>query len=440
MERTKFDYLQESERSEEVQHIIERMPSKFGIWITIIVVFLFLLMAIFGWLVRYLDVVTGQININGKSIPLRLVANANGRLKINAIKSMDPVRKGQVLAYIENPANPKSVMYIDSLLKLFNPNRDDILKVKAILPRNISLGELNVQYYSFANSLQDYYNYQEDKMIDNQAANYSTLLKEQNNAINTAVSRLGMAKNSLIYVYKFYKRDSTLYSKKIISESELDKTQMNYISSKDKLEDAVNNLINARQAAQQTRSKIQELGIQNPEKRKELQIALISTYNDLIDNIKSWEQRYVFKALFDGKVQFLKFYHENQFVQVGEQVFAIVPEADNVFGEVFLPAHGSGKIKNGQEVIVKLDNYPYMEYGSIKGRIKSISLTTNTTKTDKSDIETYMILVDFPYQLKTNYGVKLDFKADAKGSVEIITNDRRIIERLFDNLKYILKK
>ena len=51
-----------------------------------------------------------------------------------------------------------------------------------------------------------------------------------------------------------------------------------------------------------------------------------------------------------------------------------------------------------------------------------------------------MVLVDFPKKFKTNYGTVLDFKAEAKGSAEIITNDRRLIQRLFDNLKYIVNK
>ncbi|WP_029285935.1 HlyD family secretion protein [Pedobacter sp. R20-19] len=427
-------------RTEEVQHIIDRMPTRFGFWVSAIVVFLFILLFVFGWLVRYPDMIKGQININANSAPLKLIASFNGKLKLNGIKSMDEVNEGQVLAYIENPTNPTSVIYIDSLLKLFNPNTDKILDIRKELPHNFSLGELNAKYYAFVNSLQDFINYKEDKLLDKQAQNFLVLLNEQRNSISTANKRVEMAKNSLIYVHKFYSRDSTLFTKKVISESELDKTQMSYLSSKDGLQNAINNLINAKQAAQQTESKIQELGIQKPEKEKGLQIALISAYNDLVDNIKSWEQKYVFIAPFNGKVQFLKFYNENQFVQAGEQVFTIVPAAEKAFGQLVLPAQGSGKIKTGQEVIVKLDNYPYLEYGSITGRIKSISLTTNTTKTEKADVETYMVLVDFPNQLKTNYGTKLDFKAEAKGSAEIITNDRRLIQRLFDNLKYIMRK
>jgi len=440
MENSKLILALQTERSEEVQHIIERMPTGFGFRVSSIVVFLFVLMVIFGWFIRYPDVVKGEITINANNTALKLIANSNGKLKINGIKSMDNVKEGQLLAYIDNSTDPKNVIYIDHLLKSFNPTTDNILEMLHELPRNLSFGELNSKYYAFVSSLQDFTNYKKDKLLDKEGLNYRELLSEQKNAITISSKRVEMAKNNLGYAYKFFKRDSILFSKKVISESELDKTQMSYLSSKDGLQNAINNLINAQQSAQQTASKLQELLIQNPEKAKELKIALISAYSDLSDSIKSWEQKYVFIAAFDGKVQFLKFYSENQFLQTGEAVFTIVPKQEKAIGQVILPAQGSGKIKTGQEVIVKLDNYPYMEYGSVTGRIKSISLTTNITKTDKTDLETYMLLVDFPNQLKTNYGTKLAFRTEAKGSVEIITNDRRLIQRLFDNLKYVLKK
>lgn len=428
------------QRTEEVQHIIERMPTRFGFWVSMIVLFIFVLLFVFGWLIRYPDMVHGQIMINANAAPLKLIANSYGKLKLNGIKSMEFVKEGSAIAYIENSTNPTNVNYVDSLLKLYDPTTDDVLNFRQKLPQNFSLGELNIKYYSFVKSLQDYTNYKHDKILDKQATNLLLLLEEQKNAIATSEKRTTMAKNTLAYMHKFYARDSTLFLKKVISEAELDRTQMSYLNSKDALQSSINNYINYKQAAQQTKSRLQELRIQNPEKEKELRIALISAYNDLVDSMKNWKQKYVFYAPFDGKVQFLKFYNENQFVQSGEQVFTVVPKDEKAFGQVVLPAQGSGKIKVGQEVIVKLDNYPYMEYGSVTGRIQSISLTTSTTKTEKSEIDTYLVLVGFPSQLKTNYGATLDFKAEAKGTAEIITNDRKLMQRLFDNLKYIMNK
>ena len=429
-----------NQRTEQVQDIIERMPTKFGFWVSLIVAFIFILLLLFGWLVRYPDVVDGQIVINANNSPIKLIANSSGKLKLNGVKSMDQIKEGQVIAYIENPTKLESVLLIKNILKDYNPNSDTITRVFAKLPPNFSMGDLNIKYYSFVNSLQNYINYRDNKLIDKQDSNLKILQTEQKQAIVSAEKRVEMSINNLRYVYKAYKRDSLLFIKRVISESEFDKTNMSYIAAKDGYQFSLNNMINAKQSEQQTGGKRQELSVQKPEKQIELRMAVISSFNDLVDNIKSWEQKYIFKAPFSGKVQFLKFYTDDQFISSGEQVFTIVAKEDKALGQVSLPAVGSGKIKVGQEVIVKLDNFPYLEYGSIKGRVSSISLTTNITKTENSTIDTYMVLVDFPDQLKTNYGKQLDFRAEAKGTAEIITNDRRLVQRFFDNLKYVLNK
>lgn len=426
-------------RTEEVQSIIERMPTSFGLWVTVIVAFLFTLMFLFGWLVRYPDVVTGEIIINANLAPLKLVANVSGKLKLN-VKSTSYVKEGQIIAYIDNSASLKSVLYIDSLLKLHKPNNSQILQALEKIPQNLSLGELNTKYYMFSNSLQEFSKNKLDKRLEKQLLNLNILLQQQKEYVHSAKKKIDMSNNTLLYIHKFYIRDSTLFMKKIISESELDKTQISYLSAKDGYQNSINEFITAQQGVHQTETKLQDLTIDISDKQKELKIALYSSYNELTDNIKIWEQKYVFRSPFNGRVQFLKFYTENQFIQSGEAIFTVIPEQSSPIGQLLIAAKGAGKIKAGQEVIVKLDNYPYLEYGSITGKVNSISLTTNTSKMEKNEIDTYMVSVYFPSQLITNFGTKLEYKIESKGSGEIITKDRRLIQRLFDNLKYTLHK
>lgn len=77
-----------------------------------------------------------------------------------------------------------------------------------------------------------------------------------------------------------------------------------------------------------------------------------------------------------------------------------------------------------------------MEYGSVDGRVSSISLVSKRQEIANNQIDTYLIDIALPQGLKTNYGKDLDFRFEIKGSANIIVNDRRLIERLFDNLKY----
>lgn len=439
MDETEKIYHQ-TQRTEEVQQIIERMPTRFGLWVTTIVLSLACLMFFFGYKIRYPDVVMGQISINTQTAPIKLIANTTGKLHLNGTKSLASVHENEIVAYVQNSGNLKNIEYVDSLIKHYNPTEDKIINLISRLPKNLALGELNSKYYTFINSLQELANYKHDRLFEKQVDNLNKIYLEQEKSIQSSSLKVKTGASSLQYMQKFHRRDSTLLSKKVVSEADFDKTELSYLNSKDNFQNAISTLINNRQQAQQTQSKIQEISIQKTEKEKELKLAVLASYIDLQDNIKSWEQKYVFRAPFAGKVQFLKFWTNNQFVQSGEPIFTIVPKNDQAVGHLILPIKGAGKVKKGQEVIVKLEDYPYIEYGSIKGKVQSISLTTSTTKTEKGDIETYMITVDFPHQLKTNYGTVLDFKFEAKGTAEIITNDRQLIQRLFDNLKYIMKK
>lgn len=97
------------------------------------------------------------------------------------------------------------------------------------------------------------------------------------------------------------------------------------------------------------------------------------------------------------------------------------------------PAQNSGKIKTGQIVNIRLENYPDTEFGILKGIVKSISLIP-----DKEGL--YLIDVELPQILITSYNIEIDFKQEMRGTAEIVTEDLRLIERFFYQFKEVLKR
>ena len=92
-------------------------------------------------------------------------------------------------------------------------------------------------------------------------------------------------------------------------------------------------------------------------------------------------------------------------------------------------------------MIIKLDNYPYLEYGILRGTVESISqITSAISLTGAGSMDTYRVEVVLQEEGKTNYGAHLNLAAEAKGTAEIITKKRVLLERLFDNLKYVIKQ
>ncbi|MGE9314215.1 HlyD family secretion protein [Niabella sp. CJ426] len=429
-----------TERTEEVRDIIERMPTNFGSFISVIVGFIFLLLLVFGWIVRYPDVVHGITTVNTSVAPVKLFANASGKIHLNDIKSQSMTKAGAVVAYIETATSYDTLQYIKSVLKNYNPNNVENVSIIHQLPSTPALGELTSKYYNLIANLHQLALFHRDKLYDKQIASLQNLHGHQQKEVKNSLSLTEINKGALAFSQRSLARDSILFSQKVSSAAEYERAGQQYLSYSAGVASAQSNQIDAEKQAQKTRSDITQTRVQKSEKLAEIKIALLAAYNDLMDNISLWEERYVFKSPFEGQVQFLKFWTNSQYVQAGEAIFTIVPKAEEPYGQILLPAMGAGKVEVGQEAIIKLNDFPYNEYGSVKGVVRDISLTTSTEKTDQGSMEAYLVTVKFPSGLTTNYGKSIEFKHEAKGTAEIITKDRRLIERLFDNLKYALNK
>jgi HlyD family secretion protein len=108
-----------------------------------------------------------------------------------------------------------------------------------------------------------------------------------------------------------------------------------------------------------------------------------------------------------------------------------------VVGKILLPQQGAGKVKVGQTVNVKLDNFPYLEYGMVKVCIRNISMVP--VQVDENT-KAYMLEVEFPENLETTYGKELTFSQEMTGTAEIITEDLRLLDKFINPIKAVIKK
>lgn len=148
---------------------------------------------------------------------------------------------------------------------------------------------------------------------------------------------------------------------------------------------------------------------------------------------KPGKRTYLLKSPADGIVLFPEILNENTCVNSGDTLMTVVYEDKcRVKGRLTIPAGASWKIKTGQKVIIRLDGYPYMEFGTVNGILKSVSSVPPDNKR--------IAEVELPDGLKTCYGFKPDFIQQMQGSAVIITNDLRLIERFLKPVRDVLKK
>ena len=165
-----------------------------------------------------------------------------------------------------------------------------------------------------------------------------------------------------------------------------------------------------------------------------LQRNVFQAFYQLKKALKDWELNYVLRASIGGKVSFLQLWAENQFVNAGENVFAVIPNNESGYiGKVKAQSLNSGKIKLGQNVNIRLANFPDREFGMLLGKIKNISLTP-----DKDG--NLLIDVSLPHGLATTYKKQITFQQEMSGSAEIITEDLRLIERILYQFRAVFKR
>ncbi len=421
-------------RSEEVQEILGYIPNwiiRWGITVILITISILIIGSCFF---KYPDIITSSIVVTTENPPASIVSRSNGKIQKMFVKDNQQVKKDDYVAIIENPANYEHIfslkIQLDSF-KLINNNTNSINLIN--FHNNYSFGELQTTYSSFLKKYSDYQhfiklNYHNKKInsIKEQIKKYNILYSRENEQKNILAEKLELNKRQ-------YYRDSTLFENNVISESDIENSETILLQKKYSYEGAKRSLANTKISISQLEQSIIDLELQFENQKKEHQLTINEAYENLVSQIKIWEQNYVLKSPINGKVAFTKFWSINQNVKTGDNVMTIVSnETTKIIGKLELPIKGSGKVKISQNVNIKLDNYPHMEYGMVRGIVKSISLVTNDNN--------YSVEVSLPYGLITNYDKTLKFTQQMQGTAEIITEDILLIERVFNPIKSLLKK
>ncbi len=420
-------------RSEEVQDILTKVPHWMIRWGTVLIFGIIIMLFFVSWFVKYPDVVRTEIVITTNIPPEKIVSKSSGRIEAILVKDKMPVAKNSTLAIIENTANYKDVFLLKSIVDSYDINNSKKAFPFASL-KNTQLGEIESAYAVFQ---KDYQAQQLNESlhpfeIESRAQSSEKIqLKErldilqQQKVLNE--SELELQKNEIA-------RFETLFNKGIISAQEMEAKKLGYLQAMKSYKGLLTSISQLRSSLIDNTKSSQSSQINSTKEEVNLGRSMAQSFYQLKKVIKDWELAYTLKSSVSGVVTFLQVWNTNQTINVGDNVFSIIPDAKNTFiGKVKAPALNSGKIKVGQRVNIRLANYPDREFGVLKGEIKNISLVP-----DKDG--NLLLDVALPNGLKTSYDKQIVFQQEMKGSAEIVTEDLRLIERILYQFKNIFEQ
>jgi multidrug efflux pump subunit AcrA (membrane-fusion protein) len=418
-------------RSEEVQEILTRVPHWMIRWGSVVVLFILLSLFFVSWVVKYPDIITTQIVITTNIPPEKLVARTSGKLEAILVKDRMNITKNSPLAIIENSANYQDVFLLKSIVDTINIGKSKFPFGKL---KTAQLGDIESFFAVFQKeSIADELNSKlQPYKVEGSAQSYEAIqLKER---LSLLESQKNINQNELVLQKNDLERYETLFKKGIIATQEMEKQRLIYLQSQKNYKSVLSTISQLKSSLNELNRNSKTTQINENTANVNLERNLIQVFYGLKKAIKDWELNYVLRSSIDGKVSFLQLWAENQTVNAGDTVFAIIPKNENGYiGKVKAPAQNSGKIKMGQTVNIRLANYPDREFGMIKGKINAISLTP-----DKDS--NLLINVSLPNGLETSYKKQIAFQQEMSGTADIITEDLRLIERLLYQFRDIFKR
>lgn len=144
------------------------------------------------------------------------------------------------------------------------------------------------------------------------------------------------------------------------------------------------------------------------------------------------------RAPFTGELSYLSNFSQNQFIQAGTALFAVIPDNNKYVGYLEIPSQGFGKVKPQQQVHIKLDHYPHHEFGQVIGSVTEVAQISNRKISGEQSV--YLAKIALTDDLVSTYNKELEFKPEMTGTAEIVTEDLRLMQRIFSKLKKIMDR
>lgn len=421
-------------RSEEVQDILGHVPHWIIRWGILVVLITVVLIIVGSWFFRYPDIRRASVMITTENPPATIIARANGNIQDLFVEDNQYVTSGTRLAIIENAADYKDVFWLNEItLEVREIIPDFDMLVDLNLGTNYKLGEIQESYADFLKTHKDYQNFIE---LDYHAKKIKALQSEVTKLeqhLNNLRQIRSLHKRELQLIQNQFNRDSLLFIQKVIPAADYDKSKSNLLGKQYEYETVgIDESETDIQIAGRNQT-ILDLELTASEETRQQQNAWQQAFENLTAQIALWKQKYLLEAPINGVVSFTAFWSKNQSVREGDRVMTIIPEDQGkIIGKINLPVQGAGKVTLGQKVNIKIDNFPYLEYGMIKGVVRNISLVP--------DNKEYIVEVDLPDGLKTYYEIEIPFKQEMQGTAEILTDERRLLERIISPIRAVISQ
>ncbi|GAB3805713.1 HlyD family efflux transporter periplasmic adaptor subunit [Spirosoma humi] len=415
--------------SEQVRDVLTRPPSGLVRSGTGIVVLGIGFLVGTAALIRYPDTLVGPVVLTTDPQPQQIVIRANGRLGRLLAKNGQLVGKGQPLAEVENTTR---LVNIPRLHQLTTEVYQFLKRPHVSLPTlekgtfgdiQDEVNALRAACINYHRLISDGYLLKHLDLLDREIHQYHQLLvvNERQSTINN--SEFDNAE-------KKYRIDRRLFTEKVYSQAEFLGLENEYLRRKREKEDYQKTLLQNNLLLVAKEKERLDLQQQQTQQLRITSGDIQQALRNIENQLQTWQQSYLLTSPLSGRLHYLQTLSELQSLRSGDSLFAVVPLHTPLIGVANLSVQNRGKLRIGQAVIIRLAEYPFAEYGVIRGQVSAIFQSANNTRC--------RVHVRLSNQLLTSYQLKLNYRYEMPGTVEVITDDLSLLQRTLFGLRKLL--
>jgi HlyD family secretion protein len=401
------------------------MRAGIGVMSGIIVLFLF-----GTWVLKYPEVLKGSATVTTQVPAIRVVSPATGRMAKLLVKDGTLVKKGDVLAETENTMRLENIPAMQRIMQQTKAFLQDQQRPIDFPDDSYAWGDLQGDFNLLRQSYLDFKRLQSDSYQHLQIKNLQQQAKDLREMAAFQERQKQLVEQTALNATEAFRTDEKLYEEGVNSKMDLIKSKNKLLEKQSEQEDFNKAIVATNLKIKELDKSIHDIGYSFLEKKRICLDNILHSLNNIENSLRDWQQNYLITAPADGKLVFLKELAENQHLKASDTLFALMPVQETYVATVDIPVQGMGKAKAGQKVIIKLDDYPYQEFGMLEGEVQSVFPSLN--------IRYYRVVVNLPSGLNSTYRQRFYCRAELAGTAEIVTADLRMIERAFYGLRKLL--
>ncbi|MBS1579273.1 MAG: hypothetical protein JST29_06495 [Bacteroidetes bacterium] len=418
------------EKSSSFNNIVSHKQGFIAKWGLAFIASILIVVLSLAYFIRYPDVIVTKARLNAVNAPKEIKSRITGKLIKLFVKDGEAVKDGTIIGFMESTGLHEKILQLNKKIELLQTQLAQHKQEYEIqFPNeNMSLlGELQPSYQTLMQAWLLYKQYLPNAFYCNKLVMLQTDIAYLKKHCNNLIEQKNIQEEDLKLVTENYAVNEKLGKQKVLAPVDVRNEKSKLLNKQLSIPQITAALIDNESQQHNKQKEIAELENQIAQQQNVF-IEAVNTFKTQIDG---WVQQYVLISPVSGNVSFTSFIQEKQLLQINQSVCFIKPLNTNMYAELYIPQNNFGKVHLNQKVILRLNAFPYQEYGFVEGKLNYISAIPSDSG--------YAASALLPKQLLTNYNRQLIAIVGLSAEADIITQKQSLLQRLFYNLRGLNK-